>query len=687
MKIHPDKSRVTPAVLVSLLLLFMCRPSLAMDYYGSAGMVVSMDVASFPEPTKKQFSKKLRHKKLPEFFVLDNNNTKYPLEKVAEYNHVYQAKIPSDLPTGIYRIYAKFMGTKALIVNYNMQINPPHISDLQITNESMSPEMSLDGLYFGQDPSVTLIYKDVESGVENHLQGAVLPTSYTFLDPYQEGSQKNIMDTASGKSKLDVRFPPFSVNGPTEAILRVRSDSGFTDYVLVVSGNSLVEPAPKRGQLISSSFLDEWRYDKVQNKIIDAMVGPGSGFMHFVQRHVVESLFLENESPETYALLQEVKYQNTGYNVRLWKVEYWTQLMNGKPVKASGVIALPVKVRPGPSDPNPGLVMYLHGTMLKKTDAPSFQMGAEMGLSTLYAAGWGQIVAVPDHLGLGDATLSKSYLSIYHPYCQWEPNARTDGDMIPAIRQLLANNAFEPNVKRWKNNKLYLAGYSEGGYLALGLHLELERNPKDYGFLEGAKPVTASTPMEGPYSLSNIMVDKLLEKNPFPVPYFAPYLLVTLNDRYQFASDSEYLSDEGPDYYRRTIPPLVNGLYSDRQLNSSMPAKVSEVLTDAARQELTEKNTDKSKMYGAIAENDLVKLNLNTETPIVLIHGNPDDLVPYDNAPAMAKKLKQPGENDPLVTLKASAYQNTLYRTVGLSYHISFVVRSFGVSWSELRKH
>ena len=193
--------------------------------------------------------------------------------------------------------------------------------------------------------------------------------------------------------------------------------------------------------------------------------------------------------------------------------------------------------------------------------------------------------------------------------------------------------------------------------------------------------------MEGPYSLSNVMVDKLLEKNPFPVPYFAPYLLVTLNDSYQFSTNSEYLSDENPNYYRRTIPPLVNGLYSGSQLNSSMTAKVSDVLTDAARQELTEKNISKSKMYSAIVDNDLVKLDLKTESPIMLIHGNPDDLVPYDNAPAMAKKLKQPGENDPLVTLKPTAFQNTLYKTVGLSYHISFMVRSFGVSWNELRKH
>ena len=86
---------------------------------------------------------------------------------------------------------------------------------------------------------------------------------------------------------------------------------------------------------------------------------------------------------------------------------------------------------------NPAVVMFLHGSMLKKTEAPSITTGPELGLSTLFAAGYGQIVAVPDHLGLGEASLDPSVL---HPYCQWEPNARVDGDMIPAIREPLNNS-------------------------------------------------------------------------------------------------------------------------------------------------------------------------------------------------------------------------------------------------------
>ena len=188
------------------------------------------------------------------------------------------------------------------------------------------------------------------------------------------------------------------------------------------------------------------------------------------------------------------------YGVTLYRVIYFTQNVDGAEIKASGAVAIP-KSHNGPAP----LLSYQHGTVSARHRVPS-QEGLD--LISMGLGGSGYVTALPDYIGLGES-------DTFHPYVHAKSLGTAVVDLLRATRQLCEELSIS------LNDQLFLAGYSEGGYATMAAHREIEHHYAD------EFTVTASAPMAGPYNLSEVMVEQILDDRSYPSPGYLPYTLIS----------------------------------------------------------------------------------------------------------------------------------------------------------------
>ncbi|WP_233869165.1 alpha/beta hydrolase family protein [Paraburkholderia adhaesiva] len=139
------------------------------------------------------------------------------------------------------------------------------------------------------------------------------------------------------------------------------------------------------------------------------------------------------------------------------------------------------------------LMLYAHGTTtyrnyniadITQTD-PANGAGAGEGtaVAAIYAA-QGYIVVASNYAGYSGSPLP------YHPYLNGDQQSADVIDSLHAAR--ISMLLPDPGNKTRENGKLFVTGYSQGGYVALATHRALQA--------AGIK-VTASAPGSGPYAL------------------------------------------------------------------------------------------------------------------------------------------------------------------------------------------
>ncbi|MGH8318832.1 MAG: alpha/beta hydrolase family protein [Steroidobacteraceae bacterium] len=169
--------------------------------------------------------------------------------------------------------------------------------------------------------------------------------------------------------------------------------------------------------------------------------------------------------------------------VDVYHLEYETVGGQGEATTASGALMVPSGLDPSCQGPRP-VVIYAHGTSTDKSydiaslSDPSNTEGVL--LATVFAA-FGYIVVAPNYAGYDTSTLS------YHPYLVASQQSE---DMIDSLTA--ARSAF-PDVGATASNKLFITGYSQGGYVALATLRAMQA---------AGMSVTAAGPMSGPYALS-----------------------------------------------------------------------------------------------------------------------------------------------------------------------------------------
>jgi Prolyl oligopeptidase family len=172
--------------------------------------------------------------------------------------------------------------------------------------------------------------------------------------------------------------------------------------------------------------------------------------------------------------------------VTVYHLQYETVGGQGEATTASGALMVPSGADPSCQGPLP-VVLYAHGTSPAK-DYDIADLTGTQGdvndeavlMATVFAAR-GYIVVAPNYAGYDTSTLS------YHPYLVGAQQSHDMMDALTAARSALAS------VGATASSKLFVTGYSQGGYVALATVSAMQT---------AGITVTAAGPMSGPYALS-----------------------------------------------------------------------------------------------------------------------------------------------------------------------------------------
>lgn len=173
-------------------------------------------------------------------------------------------------------------------------------------------------------------------------------------------------------------------------------------------------------------------------------------------------------------------------------IVYSTVGAAGESTMASGALMVPTGCTGTASTANHPVVLYAHGT----TTSQSFNMAnfvdptnAAKDEGSLVAATFaanGYIVIAPNYVGYDLPTSGSGSTTLpYHPYVNYKQQSQEMINALKAGREALPTGA--------DSGKLFVTGYSEGGYVAMATLKAM-----DVAHI----PVTAGAPMSGPYSLA-----------------------------------------------------------------------------------------------------------------------------------------------------------------------------------------
>ena len=311
--------------------------------------------------------------------------------------------------------------------------------------------------------------------------------------------------------------------------------------------------------------------------------------------------YIENELEQIVSDMFSIDPAQYGY--WLYKITYETIDAHGNLNIASGSISYPRVDWPFIPNQAFPIISYQHGTVVEKSSVTS--VDGEWILSAILT-GSGYVYVEPDYLGLGSSEGR-------HPYQLNEPYGTAVVDMLRAVRQFsLENDQFTVN------DQLFLAGYSEGGYATMSAHKIMER---DHG---EEFNITISFPMAGAYSMSGIMVDLMLDQQPYGEPFYFPYVLFSYLESYpMIGTIEEFIL---PEYV--FLHDLFDGYHSSEEINASMPDIPITIMKPEEIEYFEQDENHPLRIY--LEENDL--WNWLPLAPMYIFHGEGDELVPFANA-------------------------------------------------------
>lgn len=298
------------------------------------------------------------------------------------------------------------------------------------------------------------------------------------------------------------------------------------------------------------------------------------------------------------------------YNVKIYKIVYHTNYIKEK-ITCSGLLYLPV------SNESLPFLSFHHGTTFKKSEAPSIVKGFS-GLEFFAAAGY--ICFRPDYIGYGE---SEEY---FHPYYDSKHSASCVIDFLAAGKEFLCKEKIR------FNEKLFLAGYSEGGYITLATQKELERNNP-----LGVKPVAVAAGAGG-YDLFG-MLDSLSTGSSKIYPSYLAFLILSFEKVYKWNKPLNYYFSEK---YAKVIPELLDGAHDSIQINGKLSSDLTELFNPEFYKNL--RGSGEMELKKALLLNSLT--NWKPKTPLRLYHGLEDEIIPFKNSESTFIHLQHHGAND-----------------------------------------
>lgn len=146
--------------------------------------------------------------------------------------------------------------------------------------------------------------------------------------------------------------------------------------------------------------------------------------------------------------------------VRLYRVTYPSVIpeRDSRPTVATGLIAVPEITQTALP-----LVSYQHGTVYGRQEVPSYpDQSPETQLMIAQFAGQGYLLIGADYFGMGSSTEPEGYMVK-------ASHQQATTDMLTASREVIAD-------MKLSDTGLYLAGWSQGGFVTMAMLEKLERD-------------------------------------------------------------------------------------------------------------------------------------------------------------------------------------------------------------------
>lgn len=284
------------------------------------------------------------------------------------------------------------------------------------------------------------------------------------------------------------------------------------------------------------------------------------------------------------------------YNVKLYKINYATSAPDGSSTVASGLVAMPV------TDHKVSVLSYLHGTRFERNDVPSRNNEKNHIYIAAFSNSEGYMTVMPDYLGLGDNELP------LHPYVQAETLASSSINMLVAAKELAKILSYPID------NKLFINGYSEGGFSTLVM---FDMLVKEYPEL----PITAVSPGSAPYDWNETMSFILLQPGPRATAYVAYFFYSLQVFHHYWANFDEVF--QAP--YNVLIPELFDGNHTNAEVLQALPQNPVMILQASFLNAIineTDKNIEALKK-------DFNHYDFIPSAPMLLVGTKGDHDVPY----------------------------------------------------------
>ena len=311
--------------------------------------------------------------------------------------------------------------------------------------------------------------------------------------------------------------------------------------------------------------------------------------------------------------LDRSKYR-AKYAVKTYKIIYQTIDAKGKKVNASGLLAVPQK----DYDQKSPLLVHLHDTLTKDTNAPSYLYQSTHKISK--TASLGYIVIAPDYLGYGRSRHRT------HPFLHAKTLASATIDMMKASKEWLKNHKVK------FNRQVFLEGYSEGGFAAMATHREIE---KHYSQLF---TVSASAPAAGPYDLVSTFRNNL-DNDKLASPVSIAFIIKAYNDIYNARLIDKAIK---PSFKKIVDRYIVDGDYITNEINDLLGYKTTTFLKQDFVNRVRDYN--ETRLIPNLRKNN--SYDWEPDAPIRLIHGEDDEVFPYANAVKATDKMIANGATD-----------------------------------------
>ena len=312
--------------------------------------------------------------------------------------------------------------------------------------------------------------------------------------------------------------------------------------------------------------------------------------------------------------------------VKVYRLTYKTKNTDGSDITASGALILPITTQLA------AMVSVQHGTINSEDQAPSnFKAGSEGSTVGALFGAMGYIIAYPDYIGYGASK------DLPHPYEHRASLASASLDMLRATKEFLKKQS---EVK-W-DERLYLAGYSEGGFATLSLQKKIEEETSSEFNLR------ASSCGAGAYDKTSFMKYLLNNETHGITGFNSSYLWVTLTyDRIYGLNRSKSV------YFKEPYATQIEKSGKDYPVNVSF----NSIFTDSFIKGIND-GTDTG-FLNAVADNNVY--DWKPRTPTQLYHGTADRLVFYFNSKnAYDAMIKRGATNVSLISIEGKDHDTAL---------------------------